>query len=331
MLLMNQLKRKFYVIAVVLVLLAGISVGGYLVLRSKSGQANFLEEMISQNLSAESMVNDPDHDGLEDWEEKIHKTDPNNPDTDGDGYLDGEEVVSGYDPTKKAPDDKIQNKDSDKNNPNKIARPDPGNLTQMMTYLLGSQMKLDPLAMVNAQDSALLEKAIEEAADKNVAEALRKASAGFLAEFIPPFQKENFEFKTTPENNLAAIQKYAGNLVGRAKNIDLCPKISNAADDMDIIQKFIETKNFEGADCMANAYLQSYQIMSNEPVPLDWIDIHKKTLSVFWSMYKVYQNIPAYEKDPLKGIIILKKFEETIKNLGGLFEEMQADLESRQK
>lgn len=57
----------------------------------------------------------------------------------------------------------------------------------------------------------------------------------------------------------------------------------------------------------------------------------KKTLSVFWSMYKVYQNIPAYEKDPLKGIIILKKFEETIKNLGGLFEEMQADLESRQK
>lgn len=35
---------------------------------------------------------DADSDGLEDWEEIVIGTDPNNPDTDGDGIIDGEEV-----------------------------------------------------------------------------------------------------------------------------------------------------------------------------------------------------------------------------------------------
>ncbi|MBU2579676.1 thrombospondin type 3 repeat-containing protein [Patescibacteria group bacterium] len=325
---MNQFKRKFYIIAVVLTLLAGISVGGYLVLKSKSSRANFLEQLITQNLSAESMTNDPDHDGLDDWEEKIHKTDPRNPDTDGDGYSDGEEVASGYDPLKKAPDDKLAS--ADKSDSKKMERPDPGNLSQMLTYLIGKQMSNDSFGLPNIQDLALLEKTVEEAADENVAKALRKSSANFLSEFIPSYQKEGFEFQTTKENNLDAIRNYAGRLQDRTKDIVKCPIVS-IGDDADIIQKFIETNNFEGADCLAESYLQSYQAILNEPIPLDWVDIHKKTLSVFWSMSKVYQHIPEHEKDPLKGILILKKFEETAKNLRSLIEEIVVDLESRQK
>lgn len=41
---------------------------------------------------------DPDHDGLNNAEERLYGTDPNNPDTDGDGYSDGEEVKNGYNP-----------------------------------------------------------------------------------------------------------------------------------------------------------------------------------------------------------------------------------------
>lgn len=50
---------------------------------------------------------DADCDGLTDAEEKLYKTNSSNSDTDGDGYSDGVEVKSGYDPTKKAPGDKV--------------------------------------------------------------------------------------------------------------------------------------------------------------------------------------------------------------------------------
>jgi len=48
------------------------------------------EELIS--------VLDTDNDGLTEEEEKLYKTDPLIPDSDGDGYLDGEEVTSLYSP-----------------------------------------------------------------------------------------------------------------------------------------------------------------------------------------------------------------------------------------
>lgn len=41
---------------------------------------------------------DPDKDGVNNAEERLYGTDPNNPDTDGDGYDDGEEVKNGYNP-----------------------------------------------------------------------------------------------------------------------------------------------------------------------------------------------------------------------------------------
>lgn len=52
-----------------------------------------------------AIQSDRDNDGLNDWEEVIFKTDPDNPDTDGDGTVDGEEVRLGRDPAKPGPDD----------------------------------------------------------------------------------------------------------------------------------------------------------------------------------------------------------------------------------
>ena len=61
----------------------------------------------AENNSTKSIFLDSDQDGLSNEEELVYGTDPNNPDTDGDGYSDGAEVRSGYDPTKKAPGDKL--------------------------------------------------------------------------------------------------------------------------------------------------------------------------------------------------------------------------------
>ncbi len=50
---------------------------------------------------------DSDGDGLQDWEEGLWKTDPQNPDTDGDGTYDNEEILAQRDPLVAGPGDTI--------------------------------------------------------------------------------------------------------------------------------------------------------------------------------------------------------------------------------
>lgn len=53
------------------------------------------EEVIQQSLERRK---DDDNDGLNNYREKLYKTDPNNPDTDSDGFTDGDEVKNHYNP-----------------------------------------------------------------------------------------------------------------------------------------------------------------------------------------------------------------------------------------
>lgn len=322
--------RKISILVVAFVLVVGISIGGYLVLQSRFSKANQLEELML-GLGDREITNDHDYDGLADWEEELYGTDPNNPDTDGDGYLDGEEVASGYNPAKKAPGDKFPNKEGDENNDDQD-RPDPGNLTQLLNYILADQLKSGQTPLLaNIQDVDSLEQSIGGIIDDNVTEALNKASTIFLAEFIPPFQKEGFNFEITQENNLAAIRNYAGQASEKIGQLDSCREItlSEKTGYIESIQEAMETGNFQMMNCLSNTYLKAYQETLQVPVPLDWLDIHKKSLSVYWTLYKFYQHIPEYSQDPLKGVILLEKFKQVNEDFINLTQEMQADLDSR--
>jgi hypothetical protein len=126
--------RKLFAILLILILIAGIGYGGYLVYNKFFGKAAVVEEIketptpsveeetVEEDIFAEPIANlDTDKDGLSDEEEmalgtskvsadtdndalsdfdevKIYKTDPLNSDTDNDGYLDGGEVKAGFNP-----------------------------------------------------------------------------------------------------------------------------------------------------------------------------------------------------------------------------------------
>ena len=276
-------------------------------------------------LKNQKIIDDLDHDGLKDWEESVYKTNPADPDTDNDGYLDGEEIAAGYDPTKPAPNDKTAISE-----PAKSTRPEPGNLTQILAYLLSNQLKFDqfPLLSANSQNIASLEEMLEGSVDQKITEAIQRSSTTLLSQFIPDYQEELI--KTTPDNSLTAIRKYAGQASQKIGRIDSCQNINNLKNDSQIIQESIETKNYQQVNCLANSYHQAYQELLATPVPSDWLYIHQKLLNIFWSFHKIYQLIPSYEKDPLKGLIVLEKFEETTKKLSQLFQEMKTDLDNRQ-
>jgi len=324
----KKFTKKINIFLVVFIMLIGCLIGGYAILKSKNSKADILEQL-AQNFNMENIIDDYDFDGLADWEEKIYKTSPTNPDTDGDGYLDGEEVASGFDPTKKAPHDKLPDEASQQIGEG-LSRPEPGNLSQMIGYLLSGQLKAGQMPLIDTQDVNSINKDVMDSMDKKVMEAIQKASTGFLSQFIPPFEKESYKFELTQENNLTAIQNYAKETSNKLGALNFCVGANNTKHEIEIVQEAIETGNFELINCLNNSYLQAYQETLKAPVPLDWLDIHKRILSTYWNFHKIHQHIPEFKKDPYKGIIILKKFEQTGDNLIELLQQIGADLESRQ-
>ncbi len=69
----------------------------------------------SKKIAQNEINKDSDKDGLKDWEEKLWKTNPNDPDTDKDGTPDGQEVQEGRDPTAAGPNDALKKETAVKN------------------------------------------------------------------------------------------------------------------------------------------------------------------------------------------------------------------------
>jgi len=323
---MNQYKflTKKTIVVSVLVFVVGVSIGGYLILRTETGRAGFLEQL-TKGIEGQDSKDDLDHDGLKNWEEKIHKTDPNNPDTDGDGYLDGEEVATGFDPTKPAPDDRL------KNNTSQRKRPSSGNLTETLSYFLGQQMKEDIFPLANIQNTDLLNQMLEQSADENITEALGKTLVPFISGFIPPHKLQNKEPLTTNDGSLTAIGQYAKQASDKIGQVYGCQDPNNLKDEVDIIQEAIETENFSQTNCLAESYKKAYHELMSTPVPSVWLSIHQEFLTILWNFHVVHRSLPQNQEDPLKGLMLVKKFKLSFEELDRLSQKIQIDLEQRRQ
>ncbi len=181
----------------------------------------------------------------------------------------------------------------------------------------------------NVQDVDSLEPAMTEAIDEKVMEAIQKASTSFLYEFIPDFDES--EFKIINDNSYQAVQNYREQIYKTIGPINSCQDINNLKDDTKIVTDAIASKNFEQINCLSSSYLQGYKAIKELTLPLNCLEIHKKLLTILWTLSKSYEVLPSFEQDPLKGMIALEKFKEANETLFDFLEEMIILLESYSK
>lgn len=309
--------RKFSILAAILILLAGVLIGGYLVLNSGRGSAgqltaSQLEGLLTGNGlnigNCQPDANDPnkdsDNDGLKDWQEiQIYHTDPCKADTDGDGYLDGEEIASGYDPLKKAPGDELPGTTHNSQRPAPIDY-NTVNLTELLSQKLsekvanGTDTNFDPQSILN--DPIVL--------DSN------PAFANTLLEIIPAFANQFFmptisdsEIKIANDNSKTSIQNYFDQL----QNAFSEASIESDVGDKNLVAALTEVTNnqdFSSFPPLAKYHQLVYEKAKQAVCPPELIPFHKDQLSLFFTVSNYFSALSNTQQDPLRALFFEQLF-----------------------
>jgi hypothetical protein len=298
--------RKFSVLAAILILLAGVFIGGYLVLKSGRGFAGQLTEILGgQTTAVATCTPDPydsgkdsDDDGLKDWQEmQIYKSDPCKADTDGDGYLDGEEVASGYDPTKKAPGDELPGVQTK-------SRGLPKNLTQALRQKLAAQIEQNKIVPFAASGELLSAEEIENypGIQQSIQETINNAGSLFAPDKITDEQ-----IKTTPDNSKEAVQRFAAQVattIPSSVGSDLL-----AQSEAEMFLSALEKNDFTSLEKELQIYQGAYEKLKGLTVPSNLAPLHKEQLEILSQTIKIYQAIKEINIDPLKANLALQAYE----------------------
>lgn len=294
--------KNFNLIASAVILIAGILIGGFLILSSGSGSAelsNGITNLFKNEQNSDPKIADTDKDGLTDWQEEIYKTNPNIPDTDNDGYLDGEEVMSGYDPLIPAPDDKISDKAI-------IPRPKTGflsvNLTDELAKALSEAMKASSENSFQTNESGDVELANNALVDNALATALAKSPQLY---FVPTLQDS--DIKISADDSLTAGQNFVDQV-----STTINANIQSQQIDMEAAREAVQTKNYSALDKYIKGYKNSFLALKELSSPPSWKEIHKKNLSLIIANANILEAIKSIDIDPLRALIALQQYQELV-------------------
>jgi len=315
----QKIFKKTNIIVGIFVFLIGISVGGYLVLKSETGFAS-IKEQLSQILEenkasvafcqpeAENPEKDSDNDGLKDWEEAVYQADPCAPDTDGDGYLDGEEIAAGYDPAKPAPNDELPNRE------NQRTRTLPKNLTEALAEILGQEIKTGQINPPLGRESNLSSlDSIKNLNLPGISHAFQKAMLDSIQEFSP-LNIPDSEIKTSSDNSAAAIQFYAGKIIEIMDNWAEKTSIDQGElfeSESQMIYQAIQTGDFSQIDKHIEFYKGVSEDLKQIISPSRFADIHKEQISILKAMSNIFKAIKKIDQDPLKANLALEQYQNT--------------------
>lgn len=295
--------KKFYLFGIILVLLIGICIGGYLVLKSKTGAANIsqsMDNLLTQPIEDIVQIKDSDNDGLADWQEQIFSTDPNNPDTDNDGYLDGEEIISGHDPLKPSPDDLL---------PENISIPEfnltmdtSKNLTEQLARIMAQGITANKLNVLKDEQGEMQISSESLASIDQIVDNLAKA--GILS-FFPSIPES--EIKIGPEA-VAVYQAYLKTVTQAWAKLGT----EFNQDPLDIAVTALETKDFRQLDEYIQALSDCYQEIKNTTVPFCWREAQQKQLQLLLLQQNIFLALKNIDEDPLKAMIALKQYANSV-------------------
>ncbi|OGZ33560.1 MAG: hypothetical protein A2Y98_01335 [Candidatus Portnoybacteria bacterium RBG_19FT_COMBO_36_7] len=306
--------KKFSVFVAVLILFFGVFFGGFLFIKSKSGSASIsgqISYLLGSNTNsiAQDKNLDSDSDGLPDWQEKIYKTDPKKADTDGDGYMDGEEVASGYDPTKKAPNDALPGTDASK------ARPMPKNLTKALSQKLGQAILSGKIASFNKETGQPLT-AKEIQSEEGLKQLIEEASSQMTADFSLP-DIPNKEIKISIRINEKETLAYLDNL---GQCLHEMPKKPES--ELQFLYEAVKSRNFSKVKEISGLYEDTYNKLKQVTVPPNMVSVHKRILGVLWATNNIYKAVINIDQDPLKTTIAFMSYENIAKKTEKLILDM---------
>ena len=321
--------KKFSVFVAILIFAIGVSVSGYIFLKTKTGYATIsgqvgyiLGQKQEQNIQSSDQGKefDSDNDGLKDWEEAVYKTDPKNPDTDGDGYLDGEEVTSGYDPIKAAPNDELPNV-----NPKK-PRPLPNNLTRALSMKLGQGIAEGKIKSFNNETGQpLTSQELESDAGLNL--LLEEAMNQQIGELLMP-EISDSEIKISDKTGKSETLAYFSEM--KNSIVKITPADKNKS-EMQIFSEAIESGDFNELQENQKAYQETYQKMKDVAVPADLVNFHKNLLGVLSWTINIYKAVGNVGQDPLKAAIAMEQYQKMTEKLKDLILQLFDQLKTLNK
>lgn len=291
-------KSKWRLFGFLLVLILGMGLGGFLVLKSKTTLGAHLEKQLAELFKSESSFEysqeetpsnqDTDNDGLADWQEEIYKTDPDNPDTDGDGYLDGEEVRAGYDPLKPAPGDKIK--------------------TEAQMVNLTSALAEQVLAGILKSNPANPEELAGAVFDQNLAN-----QEGLIDIFPSSFEIPESQIQISSEKDPQAIKNYLLQVTGIFRAI---PFFLNSPEDAGLMTGLAIGQSTAIEKLIQDTEI-GYENLQNIPVPEEAKEIQKNSLALVLTIKELLEKSLEAPDDPIKIGLIFEAFEEKVLFLTG--------------
>jgi len=237
---------------------------------------------------------DTDHDGLSDNMESIYGTNYNDADSDGDGFLDGEEVLSGYDPMKPAPNDRLDSIYTI------MPRPAAGsmkdlNFTNNLIEQITKKVVNGDIQPKKIGDITTI------ANPSSVEEAMQAAVQRSYQEFSLPDIPDG-QLNISLDNSEEAIKEYA-------KEVSSVLTSINNVSTLDLDNE--ESKNIADlVDLCENTAAQIKKIK----VPSDLAAVHKKQIGLLIMQANILKAIANAQNDPLKANIAIAQ----IKNANGI-------------
>ncbi|MDA1334918.1 MAG: hypothetical protein O2794_02790 [bacterium] len=253
---------------------------------------------------------DSDADGLEDWEELLRNTDPNNPDSDGDGILDGDESVSSQ-----STNDLVNPTIIDSLSPTRVILQDFAQYVQAHV-VPGEEYEIDFDERLN---KALITGGIEE---------IKKVDSLYNPYKIEHVVLNNNRSEKEYINDVAIVteksfpdnltdEKYESEFTVLYKLAFLITEKGEGVTEQDLVD------NIEKLEKYQLRYLDAVRDLSGVETPVETAHIHVALLNSLANTSLALRSIMAYGRDPILGTSGMNHYQSEIENSKKIFTEIK--------